>query len=121
MNSSCIFAMRSNSWRGIAFWLVAAGSSVTTYVDPVERDTTLVWTFTLSNSVTRQADISSVKARSSSAVGLSWIFLAFMYLLTRAEPQVPQGGAILGPEPAPASPDGLAEVQAPLHTEGSAG
>src|SRR2546428_7588977 len=54
------------------------GSSVTTKVLPALRDTTRVWTFTLSNSVTRQFGISSVSFLSSSALGLSWIFFASM-------------------------------------------
>jgi len=39
---------------------------------PELREVTLVWTFTLPNSVIRHCGIASVKPRSSSADGLSW-------------------------------------------------
>jgi hypothetical protein len=57
----------------MAFWDVEDESSVTTYVLPELRETTLVWTFTLSNSVIRACGIRSVKARSSSGDGLRWV------------------------------------------------
>src|SRR6266567_546525 len=68
--------MRSYSSRVMVLPLAVVGSSVTTKVLPALRDVTRVWTFGLSNSVIRQFGISSVKARSSSALGLSWILLA---------------------------------------------
>src|SRR5436309_12082054 len=68
--------MRSYSSRVMVFPEAMVGSSVTTNVLPAEREVTRVWTCTLSNSVSRVFGIFSVNARSSSALGLSWIFFA---------------------------------------------
>ena len=46
-------------------------SLTTPYVLALERESTLVWTFTLSNSEMRVCGISSVNLRSSSGVGLT--------------------------------------------------
>ena len=58
------------------------GSSVTTNVLPAEREVTRVCTFGLSNSVRRAFGICSANARSSWAVGLSWILFASTVTLT---------------------------------------
>src|SRR5215208_5646797 len=61
--------------------------SATTYVLSELRDVIRVWTFTLPNSVTRHCGIASVKRRSSSEDGLSWIVRAstFNGVLLRQE------------------------------------
>src|SRR5436190_23628843 len=81
--------MRSYSSRVMVLPEAVVGSSVTTNVLPAEREVTRVWTFTLSNSVIRQFGISSVNARSSWALGLSWIF--FASTATMATPHVFRG------------------------------
>src|SRR5437867_7588369 len=68
--------MRPYASRVMVLPEAVVGSSVTTNVLPALREVTRVWTLTLSNSVIRQFGICSVNARSSSALGLSWIFLA---------------------------------------------
>jgi len=64
-------AIASYCTRDMVFWSVKFGSSVTMKVETELRDVTRVWTFGLSNSLTSHVGISSVNARSSSAVGLS--------------------------------------------------
>src|SRR3990172_87686 len=65
--------MRSYSSRVIVLPLER---SARTKVLPALRETTFVCTFTLPNSVTRACGISSVKRRSSSGEGLSWMVRA---------------------------------------------
>src|SRR5438067_3262381 len=67
------------------------------YVEAVLLEVTRVCTLTLPNSVILHCGIPSVNARSSSELGLSWIFLAFR--TTGSSPRWGSGPAILASRP----------------------
>jgi hypothetical protein len=89
--------IRPYSPRVIVLPEAVVGSSVTTNVLPEDLDVARVWTFTLSNSVIRVLGISSVNLRSSSALGLSWIFFAWTVTLA-IPPSCPEGARCRGSE-----------------------
>src|SRR5438093_12132899 len=105
MYSSCVSAHWAASSMGIA-WFCPSGSSVTMYVEPFERASTVVWTFRLPYLVFRAVGIFAASALISSGLGFSItrfacgrrnsIFATSIQLLSVG----PDGGSYRGDGPA---------------------